>query len=349
MTWRRSLLRSLHCSDVIMSPMASQITGISIVYPTVCSGADQRKHKAPGHWPLWGEFTGDRWIPLTKSQQSGKCFHLMTSLWAVFPPTKAEFDVLFVVKLNHQLKKRSSRRWFETPSSPYHCNVSPAPWHPGDILKGLFLEICNVCSSFTLSCSLKGDHMYISNALLIIARPPWLNPQRGRLLIHYTAKKGILCKLIGVFHVYASINWDIISLTTLLVCHLVGTKPLIAWTSADLFRIGPLSTNFKKNQSKIQYVSFKKIDLKISSAKSRPFCLRPKVLHHSTAWRYDIFQLIMIFYKTACFQSSLRWLFRWSVMISLQKHFDIQWKLNILRNTIIFRYSTILMTRSPIH
>ena len=28
-----------------MSPMASQITGISIVYSTVCSGADQRKHQ----------------------------------------------------------------------------------------------------------------------------------------------------------------------------------------------------------------------------------------------------------------------------------------------------------------
>ena len=24
--------------------------------------------KVPRHWPLWGEFTGDRWIPLTKSQ-----------------------------------------------------------------------------------------------------------------------------------------------------------------------------------------------------------------------------------------------------------------------------------------
>ena len=24
--------------------------------------------KAPRHWPLWGEFTGDRWIPLTKDQ-----------------------------------------------------------------------------------------------------------------------------------------------------------------------------------------------------------------------------------------------------------------------------------------
>ena len=24
--------------------------------------------KAPRHWPLWGEFTGDRWIPRTKDQ-----------------------------------------------------------------------------------------------------------------------------------------------------------------------------------------------------------------------------------------------------------------------------------------
>ena len=31
------------------------------------------------HWPLCGEFTGDRWIPLTKGQLRGKCFHLMMS------------------------------------------------------------------------------------------------------------------------------------------------------------------------------------------------------------------------------------------------------------------------------
>ena len=35
--------------------------------------------KAPRHWPLWGEFTGHPWIPRTKGQWRGKCFHLMTS------------------------------------------------------------------------------------------------------------------------------------------------------------------------------------------------------------------------------------------------------------------------------
>ena len=36
----------LHYSDVIMSTMASQITSLTIVYPTVYSGADQRKHQS---------------------------------------------------------------------------------------------------------------------------------------------------------------------------------------------------------------------------------------------------------------------------------------------------------------
>ena len=35
--------------------------------------------KAPRHWPLCGEFTGDRWMPRTHGQLRGKCFHLMTS------------------------------------------------------------------------------------------------------------------------------------------------------------------------------------------------------------------------------------------------------------------------------
>ena len=37
--------------------------------------------KAPRHWPLWGEFTGDRRITRTNGQLRGKCFHLMTSSW----------------------------------------------------------------------------------------------------------------------------------------------------------------------------------------------------------------------------------------------------------------------------
>ena len=38
--------KMIHYSDVIMSAMASQITGVSIVYWTVGSGVDQSKHQS---------------------------------------------------------------------------------------------------------------------------------------------------------------------------------------------------------------------------------------------------------------------------------------------------------------
>ena len=59
----RCLEHYLHYCDVIMSPTAFQITRFTIAYSIVYSGTDQRNIKAPRHWPLCGEFTGDRWIP----------------------------------------------------------------------------------------------------------------------------------------------------------------------------------------------------------------------------------------------------------------------------------------------
>ena len=55
-------------NHIIMGAIASQITSLTIVYSTIYSVPDQRKHQTPHHWPLWGEFTGDRWIPRTNGQ-----------------------------------------------------------------------------------------------------------------------------------------------------------------------------------------------------------------------------------------------------------------------------------------
>ena len=54
-----------HYTYVIMSTMASLITGASIIYSTVFSGADKKTTKR--HWPLWGEFTANRWISRTQA------------------------------------------------------------------------------------------------------------------------------------------------------------------------------------------------------------------------------------------------------------------------------------------
>ena len=64
-----------------MDAMASQITSVSIVYSSVCSGADHRKHLSSVSL-AFGIVRGihrGRLIPRTNGQWRGKCFHLMTS------------------------------------------------------------------------------------------------------------------------------------------------------------------------------------------------------------------------------------------------------------------------------
>ena len=57
----------IHYSDVIMSMKTSQIAGASIICPTVCSGADQRKTSklrvtglCEGNSPVTGEFPAQK-------------------------------------------------------------------------------------------------------------------------------------------------------------------------------------------------------------------------------------------------------------------------------------------------
>ena len=106
-----------------MSPMASQITSLTIVYSTVYSGADQRKHQSSAslasmrgihRWPVNSP---------TKGQWRGKCFHLMTSscddsLWFLlphgsscrpFPQTLPSVVQKMGLFLNNELKQFSAK------------------------------------------------------------------------------------------------------------------------------------------------------------------------------------------------------------------------------------------------
>ena len=59
----------LHYNDVIMSVITSQINSLAILFTQSFIQAQIKENiKAPRHWPLWGEFTGDRWIHRTKGQ-----------------------------------------------------------------------------------------------------------------------------------------------------------------------------------------------------------------------------------------------------------------------------------------
>ena len=57
-----------HYDDVIMSAIASEITSLTIVNSNFIRAHIKENIKAPRHWPLCGDFTGDRLIPRTKGQ-----------------------------------------------------------------------------------------------------------------------------------------------------------------------------------------------------------------------------------------------------------------------------------------
>ena len=61
-------------------------------------------------------------------------------------------------------------------------------------------------------------------------------------------------------------------------CLSPGRRQAIIWTNASILLIGPLGTNFNEILIKIHTFSFKKMHIKMSSAKRRPFCLGLNVL-----------------------------------------------------------------------
>ena len=59
-----------------------------------------------------------------------------------------------------------------------------------------------------------------------------------------------------------------------------GQHQAIIWTNAEILLIGPLGTNFNQILIEIHKFSFKKMRLKVASAKWRTFCLGLNVLNH---------------------------------------------------------------------
>ena len=57
-----------------------------------------------------------------------------------------------------------------------------------------------------------------------------------------------------------------------------GRRQAIIWTNAGIMLIRPLGTNFSEFSVEILIFSYKKMRLKVSSAKRRPFCLGLNVL-----------------------------------------------------------------------
>ena len=149
---------SLHYCDVIMSAMASQITSLTVVYPTVYSDADQRKHQSAAslafargiHW--WPLNSPHKW-PVTRKMLPFDDVIMLIGDWIILEASASYicmlcikdimlenksfgcfgYNVLVIVMVNnyYQIKKHS---WFALfmllVSSIYHLNCrGHIGWH----------------------------------------------------------------------------------------------------------------------------------------------------------------------------------------------------------------------------
>ena len=76
-----------------------------------------------------------------------------------------------------------------------------------------------------------------------------------------------------------------------------GRRHAIIWTNAGILLIGPLGTNFSEILIEIPTIVFKKMRLKVSSAKWRPSCLGLNVLR-STGYQLFRSWIILNRYKS---------------------------------------------------
>ena len=70
-----------------------------------------------------------------------------------------------------------------------------------------------------------------------------------------------------------------------------GRRQAIIWTNAGILLIWPWGTNFSDILIGIQTFSFKKMHLKMSSAKWSPFCLGPNVIYTHVIVYWDIWSM----------------------------------------------------------
>ena len=117
-----------------------------------------------------------------------------------------------------------------------------------------------------------------------------------------------------------------------------GRRQAIIWTNAGILLIGPLGTNFSEILIGIQMLSFKKMHLKMSSAKWRPFCLglnelmgllvadNTRCLTHLTLDKMAAISQKIFSVAFSWMKSSVFWLkFPWSLFLRVQLTITQHW------------------------
>ena len=130
----------------------------------------------------------------------------------------------------------------------------------------------------------------------------WNFHQNSKVFIHENALENVVCEMAAILSLFQCVNAAVIAWSNVIgyclthwgrVTHICvsklniigsdnglspGRRQAIIWTNAGILLIGPLGTNFSQILTEIYTFSFKKMHLKMSSAKWRPFCLGLNVL-----------------------------------------------------------------------
>ena len=113
-----------HYSDVIMYAMASQITSLTIVYSTVYSGTDQRKHQS---YASLAFVRGIHWSPVNSP-------HKRPVTWKMLP-----FDDVI---MHHFNDPNTFVIWFKT-GSPNLSRRFYLPYWDGDQMTAVWQTVCS--------------------------------------------------------------------------------------------------------------------------------------------------------------------------------------------------------------
>ena len=107
------------CRNITMDVIASPVTSITIVYATVYSDIDQRKHQSSASLAfVWGIHRGPVNSPHMPSNAK-KCFHLMTSSWLGGPSQLPRHLLCWELKSRRARYLRRSRQTFWKQSLVY--------------------------------------------------------------------------------------------------------------------------------------------------------------------------------------------------------------------------------------
>ena len=120
-------------------------------------------------------------------------------------------------------------------------------------------------------------------------------------------------------------HWDLVTHICLGKQTIIGSenglspwgRQTIIWTNAGILLTGPLGLKFSENLIRIQTFSFKKMHLKMSSAKRRPFCLGLNMLRCSFTSMGDlIVEIRHLSYRDfLCREGSRHFMLKWATIV----------------------------------